>query len=87
MCGSYDGVWGAHVPPRVVADWATSVLDLPTVGEMVEEAGVTGAMATKMTKAEWKNLLGVSGLQASRLAGAAKKKLEEQTTKTSGKEL
>jgi hypothetical protein len=82
MCGSYDGVWGAHVPPKVVAAWASSILDQPKIGEMVEEAGITGAMATQMTKAEWKKLTGVTGLQASRLAGAAKKKLEQQEQAT-----
>ena len=82
MCGSYDGVWGAHVPPKVVAAWASNILDQPKIGETVEEAGITGAMATQMTKAEWKKLTGVTGLQASRLAGAAKKKLEQQEQAT-----
>jgi hypothetical protein len=85
----------------------------------VEEAGITGAMATKMTKAEWKKLLGLTGLslslslslsgslsllrclvscflkilwrltgmQASRLVGAAKKKLEQRATEAAHDEL
>ena len=35
------------------------------VSALVEEAGITGAMATKMTKAEWKKLLGLTGLSLS----------------------